>query len=80
MPKPTDDVTTDILDEPTATPAPTPEPDPEPAASPAGDTAPTEPTVEGLRVESFETTRPDGTRVRVVRDIDTGRQTVEELP
>ncbi|RSX52656.1 hypothetical protein [Bifidobacterium callimiconis] len=80
MPKPTDDVTTDILDEPTAAPTPLPEPEPEPVNPPTGDPTPVESVVEGLRVESFEATRPDGTRVRVVRDIDTGRQDVEELP
>jgi hypothetical protein len=32
------------------------------------------------RVEVYEAVRPDGSRVRVVRDIDTGERTVEPVP
>jgi hypothetical protein len=66
-----DEVATDILDEPQAEPQAEPEaPEQAPGtAEPAGP----------HRTETYEATRPDGTRVRVQRDIDTGEQTVAIL-
>lgn len=52
-------------EEPATTPDPQPE---EPAPFPPA----------GHRSERFDTVRPDGTRVTVVRDIDTGEQHVTE--
>ena len=52
-------------EEPATTPDPQPE---EPAPFPPG----------GHRSERFDTFRPDGTRVTVTRDIDTGEQHVTE--
>ena len=52
-------------EEPATTPDPQPE---EPAPFPPA----------GHRSERFETFRPDGTRVTVTRDIDTGEQHVTE--
>lgn len=52
-------------EEPATTPDPQPE---EPATFPPA----------GHRSERFDTVRPDGTRVTVTRDIDTGEQHVTE--
>ncbi len=52
-------------EEPATTPDPQPE---EPAPFPPA----------GHRSERFDTVRPDGTRVTVTRDIDTGEQHVTE--
>lgn len=57
--------TTAQPEEPSTTPDPQPE---EPAPFPPA----------GHRSERFDTFRPDGTRVTVTRDIDTGEQLVTE--
>ena len=57
----------------------TPEQPEEPA--PANDPQPEEPATfppAGHRSERFDAVRPDGTRVTVTRDIDTGEQRVTE--
>ena len=57
----------------------TPEQPEEPA--PANDPQPEEPAPfppDGHRSERFDAVRPDGTRVTVTRDIDTGEQRVTE--
>ena len=67
MPSRTEEVATDILDEPAAV---------KPVTAPAPVKTRRVKTVPH-RVESFETVRPDGVRVRVRRDIDNGMQTIE---
>lgn len=59
------DDTPEQPEEPATTPDPQPE---EPAPFPPA----------GHRSERFDTVRPDGTRVTVTRDIDTGEQHVTE--
>lgn len=57
----------------------TPEQPEEPATTP--DLQPEEPALfppAGHRSERFDTIRPDGTHVTVIRDIDTGEQRVTE--
>ncbi|WP_277051930.1 hypothetical protein [Bifidobacterium merycicum] len=61
-------------------PAPANDPQPEEPA-PANDPQPEEPAPfppAGHRSERFDAVRPDGTRVTVTRDIDTGEQRVTE--
>ena len=69
MPSRTEEVATDILDEPTPA-AVKPVTAPAPVKTRRVKTVP-------HRVESFETVQPDGVRVRIRRDIDNGMQTIE---
>lgn len=76
-----DTVSTDILDEPgpaetTTEPEPASEPAEEPHAEETGGTAVSH---SPARMETFTVTRPDGKRVQVTRNIDTGEQSVSEI-
>lgn len=79
MPSRTEEVVTDILDEPT----PVAQAQPETVKAPAKTGAPrrrrrqTAPV--RVRVETYETLRADGVPVLVRRNIDTGEQSVTEL-
>lgn len=74
-----DEVATDILDEPETEPEAEQQAEPEaPEQAPDTDGTAVESAVPH-RTETYEATRPDGTRVSVQRDIDTGEQTVTVL-
>ena len=76
MPSRTEEVATDILEEPTPVAKKTEPAAVKPVTAPAPVKTRRVKTVPH-RVESFETVRPDGVRVRVRRDIDNGMQTIE---
>jgi hypothetical protein len=74
-------VSTDILDEPV--PAETPA-EPESASEPAEEPHAEEVEATAVshspsRMETFTVTRPDGKRMQVTRNIDTGEQSVSEI-